>query len=463
LEFVWLLYLVSLVIELMIIKNYKELATTESRKNILDIIEAGLESVSPEKLMRNTVKYNLEFNSVIVHNTSYDLFRGRIFVIGGGKAAGYMAEAFEKIVGPQNITAGVVNCTEGDYNTKKIELVEAGHPLPDKRGVKGVEKMLALKDKFNIGEKDLVVCLLSGGASALMPSSVSNFDLTENQMVTQKLIQSGADINEINIIRKHLSKVKGGRLANYFNPTKVLSIIISDVAGNNLETIASGPTVADHSTFSDAYEVLKKFNLLEKIPDTIKAYIIRGCEGKEEESPKIISNANNYIIGDSAVALEAMALKAKSLNYKPIIVDTNIIGEPQIAAEKIAQDIKSGNYEGYQVLLFAGETTPSIPEKHGTGGRNQHFSALSLVALNDLNTDWIMASINSDGIDFTRDAAGALVDKSSCLLAEKIGINIDNYINNFDSYNLYKKLGNNLITTGLTGTNVGDLMIYVIK
>jgi glycerate-2-kinase len=398
-----------------------------------------------------------------VHNTAYDLFRGRIFVIGGGKAAGYMAEAFEKIVGPENITAGVVNCTEGDYKTKKIELIEAGHPLPDKRGAKGVEKMLALKDKYEINEKDLVVCLLSGGGSALMPSPSSKFDLTEKQMVTQMLIKSGADINEVNAIRKHLSKVKGGRLANYFNPTKVLSIIISDVAGNNLETIASGPTIADPSTFANAYAVLEKYNLLEKIPSSIKDYIIGGCEGKEDESPKTITNASNYIIGDSAVALEAMTLKAKTLNFKPIIVDTNIIGEPSAAAAKIADAIKSGSFEGYQVLLFAGETTPAIPEKHGDGGRNQHFSALSALVLQELSGDWVMASINSDGIDFSRDAAGALIDNNFFLLASQQGVNINNYIDNFDSHGLFKKIGNNLITTGPTGTNVGDLMVYIIK
>lgn len=447
----------------MIIKNYDELGVTRMRQDMLAIIEAGFEFISPENLMTATVKYNKEFNSVIVQNKSFDLFRGRIFVIGGGKAGGFMAQTFEKIVGPENITAGAINCVEGDYHTQKIEITVAGHPLPDKRGVDGVEKMMALKEKYDIGEKDLVVCLISGGASSLLTSPVSSFDLKAMQDTTEMLINSGADINEINIVRKHLSRIKGGRLAEYFSPAKVLSIIISDVPGNSLNTIASGLTVADPSTFADALNVLTKYNLVEKLPPDIKNYIVKGSEGKEDESPKSLTNAFNYIIGDSAAALEAMALKAKSLGFKPIIVTTNLIGDPIDAAANLADEIINGNFEGYDMLLLAGEITPKIPEIHGKGGRNMHFAALNLLALSDYEKEWVMASFNSDGRDYIEDAAGALVGRHTFLMAKEAGIDIVKYIKEFDTYNLFKKIGNSLIKTGPTGTNVGDIMMYYIK
>jgi len=447
----------------MFIKNYRELGTSKLRKDLLDIIEAGLKQVSPDNLMKTTVKYDREFNSVIVQNTSFDLFRGRIFVIGGGKAAGYMAESFEDIVGAANITAGAVNCIEGKYQTKKIKLTVAGHPLPDDRGVAGVEKMLTLKEKYGINEKDLVVCLLSGGGSALMSSPASPFSIKNQQAVTEMLMRSGASINETNVVRKHLSKIKGGRLAKFFEPAKVLSIIISDVASNNLETIASGPTVADSSIFAEAYSVLKKYNLLDKVPAAIKDHIVKGCQGQEEETPKTLTNAYNFIIGDSAVALEAMARTAKSLGYKPIIVDTNVVGDPAEASSVISQKISQGEFEGYQTLLFAGETTPSIPISHGQGGRNQHFTALNLINLDNLKKEWITASINSDGVDYTEDAAGALVDNNSMLVASRLGLDVEGYIKNFNTNELFNKMGSNLITTGQTGTNVGDLLVYIIK
>lgn len=447
----------------MIIKNYNQLATSKLRRDLLGIIEAGLEKVSPGNLMKMAVKYDREFNGLIVNHTPFNLFRGRIFVIGGGKAAGAMAESFENIVGADNITAGAVNCLAGEYSTKKIKLTVAGHPLPDDRGVAGVEKMLALKDKYNIGEKDLVVCLLSGGGSALMSSPVSQFSIKDQRVATEMLIKSGANIKEINIVRKHLSKIKGGQLAKFFEPAPVLSIIISDVVGDKPDTIASGPTEADLSTFAEAYAILEKYNLLDKVPASIKEHLVRGCRGEEEETPKKLTNAYNFIIGDSAIALEAMTRAAKSFGYSPIIVDTHIVGDPAEVSLAIAKKFIQGDFEGYNVMLFAGEMTPIVPEGHGRGGRNQHFTALNMLTLKDLTNDWGMASFSSDGVDYIAETAGAIIDNKSLITVNQLGLDINKYIKSFDTYHLFEKMGSNLITTGQTGTNVGDLFIYIIK
>jgi len=294
----------------MIIKNKRELSTTELRKQVLDIIEVGIARVLPPATMKSAVNYDSARRILTMNDYAYPLSKGRIFVVGGGKASGLMAETLENIITPENISAGIVNCKTIDYKTSRIKIIEAGHPMPDQRGIDGVKQMLALRERYSIGENDLVICLISGGGSALMPCPVNNVDLKDKQAITELLLGCGAEIHEINTVRKHLSKTKGGGLGRFYAPTTVVSLILSDVIGNDLDVIASGPTFPDSSTFSDAYNVLEKYDLLSRAPKTVIDFLMKGCRGEVEETPKTLDNCHNYIIGENRLALEAMAKRA---------------------------------------------------------------------------------------------------------------------------------------------------------
>jgi glycerate 2-kinase len=447
-----------------IIKNQKELAITKLRQDLVDMLEFGINGVHPATLMNQSMLYSDDFNSVTVNTNEFTMLRGRIFVVGGGKGAGEMAVTLEKIIGPEHISAGIVNCISDDYKTKVIKVNKAGHPLPDRRGVSGVKEMLKLKDKYNIKDNDLVICLISGGASALLPGPVKAISLRDKQKTTDLLINCGAGISDINIVRKHLSTVKGGHLAKLFAPAIFVSIIISDVIGDRLEVIGSGPGVPDDSTFDDALAVLDKQALTKLVPESVLNYLRSGVDGQKEETPKELKNAYNYIIGNNAQALESVSLRAKQLGYKPIIASTEMSGTPEEASRDIAEKIKKGDYNEYDLVLFGGETTPSLSLKPGLGGRNQHFAAASILALADFPGEWAMASLGTDGVDYTDKAAGAIIDNSTAEHCRRKELNIENYLHDFDTYHLFKKLGNSLIDTGgYTGTNVRDVVVYLRK
>lgn len=445
----------------MYINNYKDLATSESRETVLEMIEAGLRRVEPHNMIRDAVQYNDDFNSVIVHHSPHDMLRGRIFVIGGGKAVGNMAEELEKIIGVEHITAGVVNCKTGGYNLKKIKLNEAGHPLPDKRGVKGVNEMLKLKTDYEIGAKDLVINLLSGGGSALLPAPVDGVSLSDKQDITRALLDSGADIRDVNIVRKHLSKVKGGQLGAYFHPAKVVTLIISDVARNNLASVASGPAIPDNSTFEQARNILK-YSLWDTAPAGVRNYIDRGVAGQEKETPKVLENCFNYLIGSTAVILEAIAIAAKEFGHNPIIISDEVSGNSVEVAKDIAKTISSEQYADYDVLLFGGETSyQSKGEK--SVGRNQQFVAQMILELKNMSGEWVVASFDSDGIDYLSKTAGAIADNETLERINKMGVNLIETISNNDTETVFEKLKNTLILTGDTKTNVGDVMMFLRK
>ena len=280
----------------MIIKNWDTLATTGLRKRALDIIEAGITRVLPTNIIKAVVGYNVADKTLIINGETYTTVNGRVFVIGGGKASGLMAEALEEIIQPANITAGVVNCRGSHYNTSKIEVITAGHPIPDGRGIDGVSEMLDLKRRYSINERDFILCLISGGGSALMPYPVYEVSLEAKQEITRLLFGCGADIGEINVVRKHLSQVKGGQLGRYYLPATVISLILSDVIGNDLSVIASGPTYPDSSTFSGACEVLERYHLLSRAPKSVIDFLRKGCLGEVVETPKTLDNCQNYIL-----------------------------------------------------------------------------------------------------------------------------------------------------------------------
>lgn len=446
----------------MIIKNREDLISSNLRARAVELIEAGIKSVMPAELIRSAIKFNHRTKKLTVMGNSYATARHRIFVIGGGKASGQMAEELEKIVDPANIVDGVVNCKSTGYNTEKIKLIKAGHPLPDEAGVRGVREMLAMKGRHGIGRGDLVICLISGGGSSLMPCPTTSITLEDQQDITQLLLRCGANIKEINTVRKHLSFTKGGNLGEYYDPATVISLIISDVVGDDLDSIASGPTVPDPTTFKDAQNVLAKYGLLDKAPPHVTDYIRRGCEGREPETPKELYNCDNYIIGNNRMALDAMAEKARDLGLKPFIITAELTGDTAEVAYKLADDMKAGHYKGFGVILLGGETTPTLPENAGKGGRNQHFAAVSMLAMQGFRTPWLVASAGTDGSDYLPDIAGAMVDERSLKQAQDMGIDVEDYIKRFDSNTLFSRLGRSLIITGPTGTNVSDVILYLL-
>jgi glycerate 2-kinase len=446
----------------MLIKNRKRLATDSLRKAAVDIIEAGIDSVLPHKLISSSVSFNPQSKVLQVLGHDYHTSQGRIFVIGGGKAANMMAETIEQIIGYKNITAGIVNCKSTKSSTRKIKTIKAGHPIPDKKGIDGVRQMLALKKNYFTNEQDSVICLVSGGGSALMPCPATGISLEDQQNITTLLLKSGADIHEINTVRKHLSQTKGGKLGEYFSPARIISLIISDVVGDDLSVIASGPTYPDSSTFQDAHDILKKYDLLKRVPPVINHYLRLGCSGLIEETPKSLNNCHNCIIGNNRIALEAMAAKASEMGFNPLILTAEQKGETGETALSRAKEIIDGKYNDYNAILLGGETTPAVPEKSGKGGRNQHYAAVSVLAMKEYPGKWLAASVGTDGSDYISDVAGAMVTDESSDIAESTGLKVQSYIDRFDSHMLLKKLGGSLIETGSTGTNVSDVILYLL-
>jgi len=447
------------------IKNRAELAAAPMRAAVLDIIEAGIESVLPRRVIPAAVGWDAARRVLRVGRAGYSVSRaGRIFVIGGGKANGAMAVALEKVLG-EDITDGVATCNAppSRYRTRRIRLVEAGHPVPDERGAQGVRLMLDLKAMHSIGRDDLVICLISGGGSALMPCPVPGVTLEEKQELTQLLLRSGADIGEINTVRKHLSLVKGGRLGAFFAPATVVSLVISDVVGNDLSVIASGPTQPDATTFEEARCVLRKYGLLSVAPRAVTRYLDRGVRGLEPDTPKTLKNCHNHIIADNRLALKAMAQKARQLGMNPHVITAEQTGDTAAVAVQRASQVISGKYAGHDLLLIGGETTPTLPPDHGEGGRNQHYAATSMLAMRDYPGEWVVASVGTDGSDYLSSVAGAIVGRDTVDAARKKRLNVQGFLVRYDGYSLLKKAGGSLIKTGHTDTNVGDLAVYALR
>lgn len=447
-----------------IIKNRNELAITLKRQKAIAILEAGISRVAPSVILFASVKFD-EINRILsINNHHFNLSRRRVFVIGGGKATAAMARSLEHILGTINICAGVVTDKYGvvDINTEKISVELAGHPVPDDNGVKAVKVMLQLKSEYHISENDIVICLISGGGSALMPCPVDDITLEDKQKVTRVLLESGAEISEINCVRKHLSQVKGGQLGRYFSPATVISLIISDVIGNDLSVIASGPTFPDYSTFFQAITILEKYELLSQIPVSVRKYLEDGVSGMIGDTPKILDNCYNIIIGDNSLALEAMRIKATQLDLHPLVISAEQKGDTGEVAIQRAKEILNGQYSSYDTLFIGGETTPHLTGKHGQGGRNQHYVAVSSLVMEKYSRPWLVASIGTDGSDYMADVAGALVDNSTIAFIKEQNIAADIYVNNFDSYGLFSRIPGSIIRTGNTGTNVGDIMVYIL-
>jgi glycerate-2-kinase len=432
----------------------------------LDILEAAVKAVDPGEAVRRNVCVKGSRLSIRGVELDLDLFEG-IHVVGGGKACGAMAEAVEDILGDL-ITSGTVNVlkgTESKHVLKRISLNGASHPIPDMEGVAGVQRMMDAIDGVN--SSDLVIVLISGGGSSLLAYPAEGVTLEDIQDVTQRLLISGATIGELNVVRKHLSAVKGGQLAQRSQGSSVISLILSDVVGDPLDTIASGPTAPDESTFGDARAVLERYGLWAGAPLIIKDRLDAGVRGKIPETPKpgdpVFQRVQNIIIGSNLVAARAAVARAIELGYNTELVSTEVEGESKEVGESFAKAAIAITRDGSPVqapavLVFGGETTVSVTGG-GVGGRNMEVALAASVGIDGRAS--LVAALATDGIDGPTVAAGAIVDGSSLERARTLGLDPSHYLSENDSYTFFQSLGDAFIT-GPTGTNVNDLTLVLV-
>ena len=436
----------------------------DQRLSATNIFLTGVESVKPDNLIKRFVSINkttlkiekLVFNLSDVNN---------IYIVGAGKASASMAETMETVLGAR-ITAGhIITKYEHSVPLKFIGITEAGHPVPDENGINGTTKILSLIAKA--GKDDLVICLISGGGSALMADVPEGCTLADLKTLSSILLKTGADITEMNCIRKHLSKVKGGQLARTASPATIVSLILSDVIGDPLDVIASGPTAPDPTTFADAISILRKYKIENEIPAKILQVLREGVERKRPEtlksSDEILVHTHNLIIGTNLLALKTAKEKAEQSGYQAEIITNKLDGDVSAVSNYIFETIKSAkdkNPDKKICLLFAGEPTVRITG-NGMGGRNQHLALLVARLIKDLPGITFLSG-GTDGSDGPTDAAGAVADSFTSKNAANLNLDIDQYINKFDSYNFFRKEGG-LIKTGPTQTNVMDLMVALIE
>lgn len=411
-----------------------------------------------------------------LHRTATELHAGKaryalastkhIVLVAIGKAAAQMAEAVEECAG-NRLTRGIIVTKHGhvaEY-TGQCQVIESGHPIPDENSLRAGQAVLALL--AGLGVHDLLIVAVSGGASSLLCAPVDGITLAAKQQTTDLLLRAGADIYELNAVRKHLSRLKGGNLAARAIPAHVLSLLLSDVVGDPLDVIGSGLTAPDSSTFARAIEVLLKREVLQRVPREVREHLEKGARHEIDETPKpgdpLFENVTNTIVGSSRQALEAASSEAKRRGYAPLILSSRIQGEAREAARLHAdilwETITSGNpLHPPACILSGGETTVTVRGK-GKGGRNQEFALAAAVAINGARNVLCLAG-GTDGTDGPTDAAGALADGDTIQRAENLGLSAADYLARNDSYNFFDALGD-LIKTGPTGTNVMDVNLML--
>jgi glycerate 2-kinase len=436
----------------------------ELRQSARLIWEAALNAADPATCIRNFLQ--IDDNVLSVGGKQFEL-RGRLIVIGAGKPGAKMAQVVEGILGSY-ITDGLVVTKYGHaLALQRIKLVEAGHPIPDSTGIRAAQETRELLR--GLTKDDLVLCLISGGGSALWPAPAEGITLEEKQEVTQLLLRAGATIRETNAVRKHLSVMKGGQLAQWAAPARVVSLIISDVIGDAMDFIASGPTAPDTTSFSDALAIVQKYGL--QVPEAVVERFQDGVHGRIPETPKpgdpLFKQVDNFIIANNRLLIDAAAEKARELNFTTLILGTEVEGEAKDIGRffgAIAKEIgRSGNpIQPPACILAAGETTVTV-RGHGLGGRNQEMAlawAMTMASRPGV-TPACFASIASDGTDGPTTAAGGLVDPFTCSRAIELGLIPSKYLRSNDSSNFLKATGD-LIVTGPTQTNLMDLQILLV-
>jgi len=433
---------------------------------MLRVLEAALIAADPVEAIRRAVQRDGDL--LRVDGRVYDLreFR-RVLVIGGGKAGGAMAQAVEDLLGDR-ITAGrVIVKTDHLAPTQLIRLTEAGHPVPDQAGVDGTRAMVELlRDTVS---DDLVICLISGGGSALMTLPVEGVSLDDIRAVTGALLASGAPIQAINAVRKHLSQVNGGQLARLAAPAAVIALILSDVVGSPLDVIASGPTVADPTTFADAQAIVARYGIADDLPAAVREHLAAGAAGRVPDTVKAgdpaLARVQNVIVADNARAVEAAQAEAEALGFHTLLLSTYVEGEAREVARVVAALAKEIAVADRPVprpacLLMGGETTVTLRPGHGRGGRNQELALAAALAIDG----WAgveIASLATDGTDGPTDSAGGLVNGATVARGWALGRSALAALDGQDAYSYLEAVGD-LMVTGPTRTNVNDLIAVMV-
>lgn len=438
---------------------------SEMRKDAQDIFSAGIKAVEAKAaVLRHCA---VEDNRFMVDKKAYALSRfKKIFVIGAGKAGASMAKALEEMLGDR-ITEGLV-CVKYEHlmPLSTVKLVEAGHPVPDEAGQAAARAVVEVASKAQ--KEDLVITVLSGGGSALLPLPVEGVSLAHKQETTRILMACGAKIHEINAVRKHISRVKGGGLARAVSPATHVALILSDVVGDDLDVIASGPTVPDASTFSDCLEIFGRYKITDQVPRAVLSHLHQGVDGKVGENPKpgdpLFENVQSAIVGSNIECVLAAETKARELGYHTLVLSSMLEGETADVAEVhggiAKQIVKTGHpLSPPACVLSGGETTVTITGD-GLGGRNQEFALAAAVAL----AGWdnvVVLSGGTDGTDGPTDAAGAVVDGQTVDRGRRRGLDAEAFLANNDSYHFFAETGD-LVKTGPTDTNVMDLRVLLV-
>jgi hydroxypyruvate reductase len=420
------------------------------RKHARTIFQAALSAADPAGAVERHLK-----------RRDFSRFRD-IYVVGAGKAGASMAQAAERVLG-RRIAAGLLNVKYGHTaKLRRIELNECGHPVPDENGVAGAERIARIA--AGAGKDDLVICLISGGASALLPLPAEGITLEEKQATTRLLLASGANIHEINSVRKHISRIKGGQLARLAAPAHVESLMLSDVIGDNLDVIGSGPTAPDASTFAGAVEILDRYGIRERVPASVRERIEQGARGAIPETPKpddpVFARVRNTIVGSNRLALAAAASRARALGYRTLVLSSEIQGEAREIARMQAAIASEMARTGHPMkppacIITGGETTVTL-RGDGLGGRAQEFALAAAIDIAGLENVVVFCA-GTDGSDGPTNAAGAVAD------GRTIGRKPDarRYLERNDSYHYFESLGD-LIITGPTNTNVMDVCIVLV-
>jgi glycerate 2-kinase len=443
-----------------LIENRQALAKfhkSKSARLALGALEYAMRSVEPAALVRRAVRPGKSLAVRDVNGRTISLGKfDNIYVVGAGKAAAGMADALAFIV---QVSEGAITAPYGSkLRSKAISLTEASHPVPDRAGVAGARKIIELAEKARVG--DLLFVLISGGGSALMPLPAQGVTLSDKQKVTAALLRSGASIQEINAVRKHLSAIKGGQLLRHVDRScRVVSLILSDVIGDDMEAIASGPTAPDSSTFAGAQRIMKKYRIANA---AAKAHIAKGVRGEISDTPKpgdpVFASVSNVLIGSNSVACNGAVDYLRRKGLRAAHLGSEFDGEARDFGTLLARLALDLGRSGKPFAAVAGgETTVRLGKKSGVGGRNQE-AALSCAA--SLKNDVVVACMGTDGIDGNSDAAGAIVSQRTIMQTWKKKVDLGKYLARHDSYHALKEL-DSLIFTGRTGTNVNDIAIII--
>ncbi len=417
-----------------------------------DVLSAALRAVDPRSAVERYVERT--GNTLRIGQRTYDLAQtDHVYVVGTGKAGAAMAAAVQTILGDR-LTAGWVNTKYGHAagNTAppaanaadmaRIVVHEAGNPVPDDQGVLGTRRIIALLEKT--GARDLVISLISGGGSALMVAPATGLTLEDKQAVTRLMLTCGATINELNCVRKHLSAIKGGQLARLAHPAQAATLILSDVVGNPLDVIASGPTVADPTTFADARAILDGYGLIDKLPQAVRVRLDAGCAGQIADTPKAddpaLANVNNVIIGSNDLAARAAVERALRLGLNALLLSTYVEGEAREVARVLAGIVREVDASGRPLarpacIVVGGETTVTLRGK-GMGGRNQELALAAAIKIARLR-DVAVVDCGTDGTDGPTDAAGAIADGETLARARMAGLDAASFPAHHDSDPLF--------------------------